>query len=176
MASGWAVCRGLPAQFGVKVVHGFSLLGQAVQNLFSFGPRVQDFLGLRIPKMSLWPVWARNCSKSKLLKGVLTGSRKPRFSRTLGVLSVLHCLPTLGTKGTCFFVGGPNNAELFCVWTKSTQLSHAQDTENGHLATLGRKSLKVNTFRKSFNRKSQAKIFKNSGCTVCLGLPAQFGG
>ena len=107
------------------------------RTFFPFGPRVQDFLGLRIPKMSIWQVWVRSCSKSKLLKGVLTGSRKPRFSRILGVLSVLDCLLTLGTKSTSFSLLGQTVHNFFCVWTKSTRPSHAQDNQNEHLPSLG---------------------------------------
>ena len=39
-----------------------------------------------------------------------------------------------------------------------------------------RRDSKSKLFKKSFNRKSQANILKNSGCTVCRGLSAQLGG
>ena len=44
------------------------------------------------------------------------------------------------------------------------------------LGQWARSGLKSTLFKRSFHRKSQAQIFKHSGCIVRLGLPAQLGG
>ena len=102
-------------------------------SLFIYSPSREEF-GHRLVTAGpcapcFWSAWAeqyRTCSRSggpkwalgqfgpeaaqsqHFLKGILTGSRRPTFSRILGVLSVLDGLPSLGAKGTCLFAFGPD--------------------------------------------------------------------
>ena len=70
-----------------------------------------------------------------------------------------------GPDSAGFSVPGPNRVELF----------RAQERKMGPWPAWARNGSK-STLKKKHNRKSQANIFKNSGCNVCLGRPAQLGG
>ena len=106
----------------------------------------------------------------------LNRKSQANISRILGVQSVWTVCPAWGQTIRDLWHSGRTVQDFFVRRPISTGLFCAPDAENGHLTSLGQKRLKITAFKRSFNRKSQADIFKNSGCAVCLGRLARLGG
>ena len=93
-------------------------------------------------------------------------SRRPRFPRILSGLSVSDCQTSLGAKGSRLFAFGPGSAELFVAGPRVRDFLALGKPRMGTWQVSARSGSKSTLSKMSFKRKSQAKIFKNSGSAV----------
>ena len=79
-----------------QTVRDFLRSGHTAQNFLCLDRTVQDFFRSGDRKWVLGQFGSETVQNHYFLKGIFRGSRRPTFSRILGVLSVLVGLPRLG--------------------------------------------------------------------------------
>ena len=82
----------------------------------------------------------------------------------------------MGAKGTQLFAIGPDSAGPFVPLPRVRDVFALRKPKMGTWQVWARSGSKSTLLKRNCNTKSQAKIFKNSGCAVGGGLSAQLGG